>query len=442
MIVKPKKFDLEGNDLKDAVQAQANEVQEKYKHVLHEGYVGFGKTKIGINVIKRVVDDSLPFDMIQIICPAALTTKWEKIMEELIPNGEVQYKVSSINSYTIQDENVTYNVKLLLVDEAHKILNKDSQFFSTALKRTNAEEVCLLSGSLMAHHRTFVKEHGITTTFEVSKLWGYKNNLVPKYNLLNIPVILTLKEKSDYADAQESIRRVEMYLIGGGIYDAYTKADSPLINEAADELGLTPGQVMGKLMQWQKLIRIRQGILYNAYNKKAVLKAILKEITPEQAFIFCGSIQFADALERETDTVIAMHSKLTVKNERRAMTLFETGEKPHIASISKLKEGIDYKHIRWAIRSGYTSTTTDTEQIGGRIIRLDEENPDKEAWLVTLVVQSFEAYGKIIDSQEEVWLRKSQANEHNIFYANDSRHGIDLIKQIMAGEPLDLNRGW
>lgn len=450
LVVKtPLSSDAEGNELKSEVQQQAAQYQAQHGKVVHNCYVGFGKTRIGEQVLRDVEQSLLPFDVILVVCPKHLKDKWELILSKYAPDQK-DSRVMTPTEYTVTNKDKKWKCALLIVDECHRILNKESQYFSTVLKNTEAEHVCLLSGTLLKEHEKFLLEHGIHHSFKVSKLWGFKNKLIPQYTVLNVPIKLTLKEASDYAENQKMLERHEKYLANGEIFDPYAKFmldngidDEAVINpalvDAAAELGVTPEQVFGVIQKWQATIRVRSQILYNAKNKIAVMKKAL-EYMPEKVLIYCGSKLFAESLVEQTTTCSTLHSGTGVRKAREAINAFENDIRPHMVLIGKWKDGIDYPDCRFAMRAAYNTKTTDTEQIGGRVIRLSEEYPDKEAYLINYYVDDFEAGGKVVLSQEKKWLRDNLANERNVEYLPSALEFIEVIKRIVSGEGLIINR--
>jgi superfamily II DNA or RNA helicase len=447
MIIYPKKFELEGNELKGAVQLQATEIQMQYQKVLHACYVGFGKTRIGVNVLNVLLPTFFNLDKVIVVCPAHLVSKWEEVLQERIEHAgvEIEYSVHTPTAHSVVNKGVQWDCTLLIVDECHKILNKDSEYFSTVLQNTHAKYICLLSGSLLPKHIKFLKEHGITTQFQVNKLWGYKNGLIPKYTIFNVPIKLSLKEKSDYVQYHNVVLRMEQELNSGNIFDPYYESkpdpESPIIDNAARELGLDPSEIVKMIYKWRAGIMGRANILYKAQNKVLVMKKILQYMPEEQAFIFCKSIEVASDLEKSVPTVVAIHSKKTPKQQSTALTLFMAKEKPHVVALNMLKEGVDVPECRFAFRLAYTSVETDTEQIGGRIIRLDESNPEKEAFMFHFFAESFQAHGKNFGTQEITWLEKNLKNENNVITLSSPYDAINIVRRIIAGngafEPLE-----
>lgn len=171
------------------------------------------------------------------------------------------------------------------------------------------------------------------------------------------------------------------------------------------------------LLKWNKALTERKQIIQNAQSKyEATIKVL--EVLNERVLVFCKTIDFADKLVKDNPRSIAYHSKLSIRKDKdgktekdKVLESFYNNQKPFLVSIDSLKEGFDIKSCQIALRVAFTSNDLDLVQQLGRVIRFDEENPNKAPIMANFVIASFTLGGQLIESQEEVWLQNSLKNQ-------------------------------
>lgn len=422
----PKKSALRGSELKTSVQNEVVQQILTHKKVVVEAFTGFGKSRIGTelrNKLEAIL--GYPPKTIIVVPGGDLKRDWEMHM-----NGIPNVRVTTLSQYTVNESTIVETCDLLIIDEAHRALNQESEYFSKAALKTENTYGVVLSGSLNAKHKSYVTAVGYTTIYTISKYWGYKHDLIPQYHIINIPIDLTLDEKVTYVNAQEELDKYLRLLNGYGLYNIFGKVDEAQIEDVAAAANLTKGQVYGILHKARNNQRIRANILYNAENKLQAATKLLAKVN-EKVFVFCRSIDFADKLATLDPLAVAYHNKS--KNKSQIWDNFMLDITPHLVTVNKIKEGINVKEVRLALRTSSTSSDIDTEQIIGRVIRLDEDNPNKEAILVSFYMQPFRARGGEVYSQEKNWLVSAQKRERNPIWIDTLDQGIELITKILYG---------
>lgn len=399
---------LEGNDLKTQIQCDVVDNLAKYQWLVLEALTGFGKTNTGLVAIDRIRKKNP--EPIYIVVP---TTKLKN--DWLTHTSQYEnIEVIVINTLTIVRNDEKKIVKkgiLVIFDECHRVLNEESEYFSNALDLIDCKYKLLLSATLEKKHKEFLLTKGIEHYFKISLYWANKNNLVPNHYLVNVPVTLTRDEKISYVNANSEISKYARIFAPLKIYHPYSNTWGRTVKEIAKELDFTDGQVFGCIGKWTQAIAKRKDILYNAQNKYVELENLLAKIGDEKVLIFCKLTKSLDRIVEINDKAIGYHGKLTAKNKLKTLEAFDTGYKPYLVSIEMLKEGFNIKDCSYAINFSYTSKSLDSTQKLGRILRLDENNPDKKAIFFNLVVKSFILGEEFYDSQEEKWLKKSQENQ-------------------------------
>lgn len=426
---------LTGNDLKTYVQKDAVVLGNRTRdHIVYEVTTGFGKTYMAILHIKEWVAFSkhtgVPFSINIVVPKENLLKQWEKVLDY---HGLLEYvNVYIINTYTMNISKIKNpRPNILIVDEAHRCLNEDSIYFSNLLTICPLSKFILLSASLSEKNKKFLDKLGINTYYDISRQWAFRHDLVPYHTPMNVPIDLTNQEMSDYLTANDEIDKRSRWFTGYGIYHPFKVSDSKILGVAKDS-ELETGQIKGMLSKWMKAINKRSSILYNAENKKYIALEMLKYIDAK-CMVFCKSIDFAEDLTKADPLAVVYHSKLksSKKNNEKQQALdeFINDVKPHCVSVDGMKEGIDIVDCTIVLRLAYHSDEKDTIQITGRVSRFDENNLDKESFLVNFYVRNFQARGNEVKSKELEWLKKNQASQHNVIWFDSATDAIDYIKE-------------
>lgn len=403
MIYKPINYpDLSGNELKDVVQEEINQIQQRLADLIVLGYTGFGKTKCGKNAAKNAQGK-----IIVVVPSEVLQKAWNKTLHGY---NFVCYIVNTISMSEAED--ILRDCDTLIIDEVHTVLNKDNKYFGQTLKMVKARKRLLLSATLTEKHRAYLAELGMNDYYVVSRYWGFKHKLVPPFMSYNLPVDLTAEEKSLYLRATDAIESAKSIMAKVEVFDPYIELNDSRRAYIAKFLNTTEGAVKGILKRWKAGITARKSILYNAEEKLEMCTRLLKEYAGnEKALVFCMTTAFADKIAYEDNLASTLHSKMTEKARTNSMNLFLSDTKPHLISVSALKAGVDIPDCHIGIRVAFTGVDLDTTQIIGRVTRMDKDFVG-EAVIISLYVRPFNARGRVIESQDEVWLKSNQKSEH------------------------------
>ena len=422
-IITPVNLDLKGlkgNELKTLIQNDVVDHSEVLSNLVGEITTGFGKTNIAILKIRKNKGK-----VINIIVPKLnLKAQWE---ERLMSNGLLNYvNVYVINSYVTGSEKVlNYQPDILIIDEGHRALNEESIYFSQLLLIHPESQVLILSASLDEKHKKYLDSLGINNYYVITRNWAYLQGLVPFHTPINVPIDLTPEEMSNYLGAADIINHCAKWFANAHVFNAYGNINPEIV---ARQLNVKVGAVHGLLKKWRYGITQRKQILYNAENKKVIAKEILQLIN-EKCLVFCKSINFAEQLVENDPLGVVYHSKLKVGAKKEALNQFFSDTKPHLVSVDTIKEGFDVVDCRVVLRTAYETNIRDTIQVTGRISRFDENNLDKQSFLINFYVRSFEARGKTVESKELEWLNKNQALEYNVVWFDTADDAINYVKE-------------
>lgn len=406
MILLPPQSNLKGNELKDFIQKDIVNYLAKLDNLILEAGTGFGKTNTALQAINRIRKNN--DEPIVILVPTdVLKQQWlSKINHDNV-------FVYVIKSYTnVEKEDIIRNGYLLIVDEAHRILNQNSQYFSLAIDLSDFKFNLFLSATLENNHKKFLHSRGFNNYYEISLNYLYNNGLVPDFININLAVQFTEDEKLQVVNVQEKIDKWLPFMKMIGVNNVFEEIN--LENQC-----FLYGEDYNKIkrMYWglRACYTKRNGIYKNAINKFDAVKTILEHLIDEKVLVFCSNIDTVNDIVKLTPQGIGYHSKITSKNRKEIINVFNNDYKKHLISVGSLIEGFDsIKPIRFGVRFSYDSTSLKGIQSLGRIIRFDETNPDSKAYMFNLYVDDFVYNKNHVESIEKRWLLNNQKDLINI----------------------------
>ncbi len=121
--------------------------------------------------------------------------------------------------------------------------------------------------------------------------------------------------------------------------------------------------------------------------KIEVIKEIVKRNRDEKIFIFAGSIDFAEKIEKAIKQIIptaALTSKTETAKERRIQEAFKKGILRALILVKKGEEGVDVGDASIAIIAGGSKQEREFIQRVGRVLR---GGKDKLAWVYEIVTK-------------------------------------------------------
>lgn len=413
---------------KDWVQNHAINIFRYHPIALLRMFTGCGKGTLIVKVI-QLMNLHNPKSTICIIVPSQKL--YDDALKDIKDNNLLNVDLFIVNTYSFRviKDGWKPEYDLLVVDEADIVANSSSLFFSECIPHTKFKFFLGLSATFTIEQLAFFKNLGIELLFDLPIHEGYQANMVPDYTIYNIPVELKFGESRTYAKCQEDYMEI-VYMFKK--YDptkplptilacikGYTmktelgnvKITAKVFSETVanhfnlyHKTNLTGGQIIGKAMEWQRLMNFRKKIIIEAKNAYAKVLEIALSLE-NTTIIFAPSILLANQLQKELPNSICSHSKITPKNRQKNLDAFEADEYKYLIVIKSLDRGYDLQKIKYSIQWGFTSKSGTADQRIGRQARFDEKNPDKYAIMYCVFVDNFVLpNGKEVKSQQKVWL--------------------------------------
>jgi superfamily II DNA or RNA helicase len=377
-----------------------------------QAFTGFGKSRLMIMAIQEC-NRRNPSRVVHIIVPTTtLKNTWIKKKQGLIDKFKLKNVfVFVVNTYVKQPR----ACDLLLVDECHRMTNRDAHLFSKVIGETQYNWILALSATLEAHHINFLHERQIMSCGLVSAQECKDNGWVADFITINFGVELDEVDREHYDKLHKAFN--QHFAVFGHDFDI---AMNCLLSREArfnrsEELNIPEERIMIHALQWNKNMRERKTFLYYSHSKMMVAKELAK--LDKHIICFSESVDFTQKLSEEIgDTAVSFHSKNGVKANREALRRF-TDRRTRVncmCTAKSMDEGFDAPDADMAIICSRTSKALQNGQRSGRICRAKE---GKKAFVINLYVKK---------SQDEVWLRKASRGTQCLWMDD-----LEQLKQLI-----------
>ena len=453
------------NAIKDKRQWETIAKIEEAGDCCIEAYTGWGKTEVASKYIKKNFSDKLV---------VAVVPRQNLRDQLLIKFANIKnFHCYVINSFTMSDNtNIIKDCDLLWVDEVHWCLGQNSKYFNTLLDTVKRKKFLGTSATLSIEHKMFLASKEIKIVDSISIAEGIKLGTVPSFFMYNLPVQLTESEKIKYKkyqrwydscfkvfdydwnlvkecttkisprwkggmwqDSPQAVLARELGWVGTNLSDAiknYThnkKIENgvltgkklpvygkPIKNSVDDRWH--PENIRRIANIWMGVMQKRKWLIECAENKIPTTIELLN-IIKRKSIVFSSTQDMASRLAEEfnknDNRCLVYHTK--VKKKTDVLIKFSNSKPTENLILSTVKaadEGIDIKDASLGIQQGYNSNSRVYTQRVGRLLRIDELNPNKVTLFINLYVDDFTIYGEQVESQEKKWLMKAQKGQLNV----------------------------
>jgi len=459
--IEVKKAGIEGNALKDKIDTHIINKWLNPKKFNGRGFVqaftGFGKTYLAGIIFKRYRAKFT--DAIVVIVPNSnLLNAFKSLGEEL---GIDNYYVYVINTYVMSDdESIVRECGLCFMDELHRMCSEMSDYFQKAIPITRSKLFLGVSATLEKKHIEFLETFNIKEVFTITVAEGMKLDIIPDYEIYNVGIDLTQREKVAFYKNDKTFRSgFELFNIGDGwntfelmmgcaraagfkckvtrkfgettsVEEASSDYWCTIVAQASESIaGLSQKDAINKVRSKAFIVKNammeRDDIINESEGKLQAVIDILKVIeqnnlNKEQKDY---TITFMDSVKRIThveqlcnNRAFCYHSKLGVRAKRDRLSLYKQGVFYHLLTVKSLDEGFDEKKASIGILESYSSKERQSTQRLGRFIRLDEKNPNKRPIAIFLYSKPFEYEEEEIQTNDFKKLNAVQRDLLNINY--------------------------
>lgn len=354
---------------------------------------GVGKTYTAILLYHALQGLNEQIDTVDIVVPKrVMRDGWEQELS----THDISGSVYTIHKYV----KLNRQPDLLIVDEIHNCAGENAFVFPRVLD-TAARYAVGLSATLDQVQKNFLATKNWAVADRMDLGEALTSGYIPDYQVYNVQLELTKSERSNYEHVDSQYHKGMRFF--GYDFDQIQrclKSDDEC-QRYLDFLGgeqqqqVNAQQVKGFAVMVMKNIRGRKNIVQNADAKLQALSRI-NDSYNEKTIVFGETNQFANHVEEVLDDAIAYHSKHSTRSRKKRFEQFLNDKKINILVSSRvLNEGVDLPSLNLGVIASYNSNPREVVQRVGRLLRGSRPT-------------IFIFYMR--DTQEEKWLRKSQAN--------------------------------
>ena len=385
---------------------------------------GAGKTYAALRAIKWIFSFN-PDANVLIICPT------EIIRDDTFPKEFRKWKMAGLlKKVEIKCIQTVYKYKnqhydLIVADEFHNYIPEKDDYKSKLyeyhkfFERNTYDKILGLSAWIPDKKRMVVRKIApICYTLTTDE--GVRRGIISPYIEFNIPVEMSIEEKSAYARVQMTYFNLERQLGGFKAFDNASYFMKSIGAIAVKDRSDKQNRNYQLAIQFYKTMHKRKTFLYNVASKEDMVRDVIDKLNIENSVIFSQSTIFADKVCLGRDDIISYHSK--VKDRSKVMKRFRDKRTKinHLSTCMAVNEGMDLPKLPVIIIAARTSGAKTHIQRRGRCLRFEE---DKVSYVFNLYLK---------DTQDEKWLIKSQSttDPDNIISVTSINEVIDKINSL------------
>ena len=297
----------------------------------------FGKTMVGIILIKRMNLKFSDNTTIVIVPTINLLNDW------ISENGHIQtFNLKNVEVYVVNSfvlSGIKHKCDFLILDEAHRYSNIDSQYFSKILDNTTYTYVLALSATLDNDKKEFLQSYGLRAGGKVTLQEAEMRGWVAKHSIYNLGITFENEyerveykkwndvhnsnfAKFDFNWEYANACKLPSHMYYKSNVEGLSMTGASWRNVIAQKNGWTPAlgdshefspkNLFIYAQQWNLAVRERKNLLNNNDKKLSVAKEVIEYID-RPTLIFSESTKFADDLSMILDNCASYHSKVQTK---------------------------------------------------------------------------------------------------------------------------------
>ena len=374
------------------------------------GSVGFGKSRVAINIIKKLKEkkDSLT---VTILVPTTILLKqWKKIINDYELNDTCEVRTFKSLSKKL------VNSDLLIIDELHASLSKNG------IDRIRDSRFPLFLGLTATINRIDENEKFILKHFPifdtVTKEECIKNNWAAQNTIYKVEIATDL---SEYLIINESYNHhfstfnFNFHLVNKILKEGYKSQYSYKI---AESMNIPLNDLFAHATNVMRLTNKRKQWLYNHPVKVAITDEIIKARQDSKIITFSESQQIAESLPYGK----TVHSGMTKKKQREIIDEFTAMDKGVLHTVKSLQAGIDIPGLNVGVATSFNSSKINRTQTAGRIERVEG---DKTSEFFNLVIKN---------TIEEKWFANANAGVDYITISPED------LEDVLAGKNIRFRK--
>lgn len=352
---------------------------------------GFGKTWTGLRAIRGMVKRDLVQTCLIVVPTITLQTQWHAEIKKW--KISIPIDVLVINTASKKYKELSYD--MIIFDEIHTL---PADTFQYASKIPHKYRIGLTATIERSDGRDVGRKF-CPVIDEITLQESLDNGWVSEFEVYNIAVPFSTEDEAAYKSADSQFMHLAAILGHGS--QAFETAEKWIKDGDKEE--------QGKAARYYKTLAKRNSLCTNNINKVEVVTRIINHFPDRKALTFCESIKFAKTINFALgDICVPIHSKMTKKQQQKALRVFEDGrtKKRVISSVKALSAGLDVPDLSLGLTIAGNSKKLKATQQRGRIIRAQE---GKQAIIINLYTPG---------TQELYWLKNRDKGIKSHWVAN------------------------
>lgn len=388
-------------------------------HGTIEACTGYGKTRVAINIVKRILTKYPRIRVLVVVPTDLLRIQW---LEHIDNNGlGLNVEVMIINTAS----KTSVKCDLLILDEIHRFA---ADVFSSVFEVVKYKYIVGLTATierLDGKHVLINKYCPVIDTIplEVAKLNGWVSNFT------EYQVIITAEDIDIYKSYNKEFTshfeyfnfdwNLAMSMIGKNGFINRAKYRDEICKDESKRKEVFK-EITYHATAFMRSLQSRKKFIHNHPQKIDVALEIIKHRLDKKIITFSANTKVAEALDSELKenniTSYVYTGKEGKKKNRITQEEFNLLNKGVINSCKLAIEGFDCPGLSVGIVLGVDSSSTKAIQSTGRVIR---KEGSKYSEMFTLVIE---------DSVECEWFRKSHQN------CNYVTIDVENLLKLLKGE--------
>jgi superfamily II DNA or RNA helicase len=377
---------------------------------------GFGKTRVAINCIKKVLTKYPNIRVLVVVPTDTLKDQWTSILDS--QGLSLNVIVQIINTAAKNG----YECDMLVIDEIHR---SPADCFSKVFTNVKYKLILGLTATLErldGKHAIVEKYCPVIDeiTLEVAKVSGWVSNFTEYQVIISADDIEEYKKYNKEFVANFEFFNFDfglaMSMLGqNGVKNKLAYRDKLCPNGTKEEKSAVLKQITVKSAAFMRALQSRKKYIYNHPQKIEIAKEIIKHRSDKKIITFSANTKMAESV----GIGYVYTGKEGKKKNRITVDEFSKLDSGVINSCQLANEGFDCAGLSVGIVMGLDSSSIKSTQRTGRVVR---KEGSKYAEMFTLVLE---------DTVECEWYRK--AHPDGKYETID----VENLMKLLRGEPYE-----
>ena len=391
-------------------------------HATCECATGFGKTRIGLLTIQKILAKAPDKQVLIVVPTTLLKDQWTNLIDQW--GFSLNCNVQVINTVITRE----WNTDLLIIDEVHRT---GATELAKVFEKVKYKLILGLTATferLDERHKLIEKYCPICDIVPIQEclINGWVSPYEEYLVLVDVDDIETYNDYNrEFTECYEyfnfDFNRI-MSLVGPkGHIECSKLRDERCPNGTEEQRKQTFRSIKFKSQRFMQLMQLRKGFINNHPKKIELARRIIEARPFSKIIVFSNNVKMAESIGMGSYVYTGKMSK-----KKGRMTIEEFNELPSgiLSTVRKADEGMDIKGLSVGIVIGTDSGKTKARQRLGRVIRVED---DKKAEMFYIVINN---------SVELEWFKKSHAGQS---YTVIDEDGLNDVLEGKEPRPYTRN---